>query len=69
MDGGGNGDGGTNAGPVNAFTGAPAFVAKVGPNTVKGDHGNGGNPAKQACQSCHGARASTSFDTASSSVE
>lgn len=60
-DGGGN-DAGSDApadaaGPANAFTGAGAFVMKTGPNTTKGDHGNGGNPAKQGClqAACHAA--------------
>lgn len=60
-DGGGN-DAGSDASsdaatPVNAFTGAGAFVMKTGPNTTKSDHGNGGNPAKQGClqAACHAA--------------
>lgn len=39
--------------PVNAFTGAPAYVATTGRNARKNAHGNGGNPAKLACLSCH----------------
>ncbi len=37
----------------NAFTGAPAYVATLGRNARKNDHGNGGNPAKLACLTCH----------------
>lgn len=57
-------DGGTEAGvpptdaavPVFAFDGAGAYVATTGKNTQKGDHPNGGNPAKADCMtsSCHG---------------
>jgi len=39
--------------PVNAFTGAPAYVATTGRNARKNDHGNGGNAAKLACLGCH----------------
>jgi hypothetical protein len=54
-------DGGADAadasGPTNAFTGAAAYVATLGPSTLKGAHPNGGNPAKVDCLSsgCHGA--------------
>lgn len=46
------------AGPVNAFTGAAAFVSKLGPSTRKGEHSFAGNnpptsPKGQACSSCH----------------
>lgn len=56
-EGGGGGDAAT---PANAFSGAPAYEAKTGPNTIKsqGDHPfPGGNPAKQDCMTsqCHGA--------------
>lgn len=51
-DGGGGGDSSTPP-AVNAFTGAPAYVATLGQNARKNDHGNGGNPAKLACLSCH----------------
>jgi hypothetical protein len=38
-----------------AFTGAPAYTAKTGGNTLQfGDHPGLGNPAKAACMSCHG---------------
>lgn len=37
----------------NAFTGAPAYVATLGRSARKNDHGNGGNPAKLACLTCH----------------
>lgn len=56
------GDGGTTPPPpppagTNAFTGAGAFVAQNGPNTIKGDHGADGNPAKRDClgAGCHSA--------------
>lgn len=39
--------------PVNAFTGAPAYVATTGRSARKNAHGNGGNPSKLACLSCH----------------
>lgn len=42
--------------PVTAFTGAGAYVATSGPNTIKGAHPNGGNPVKLDCltSNCHG---------------
>ena len=44
--------------PVNAFTGAGAFVSKLGPSTRKGSHNFAGNtpptsPMGQACRNCH----------------
>ena len=58
--GGDSGRAGDAAAPANAFSGAPAYEAKTGPNTIKsqGDHPfPGGNPAKQDCMTaqCHGA--------------
>ncbi len=49
-------DAGAKPAANDAFAGAPAFVATAGPSTVKGVHGNGGNPAKLACVTtgCHG---------------
>lgn len=61
-------DGGTDAGadgaivtppaPVTAFTGAGAFVSKLGPSTRKSSHNFAGNnpptsPIGQACSNCH----------------
>jgi hypothetical protein len=55
-------DGGSSGAPdaapaANAFTGAAAYAAQNGPNTIKGDHPNGGDPAKADCMTgaCHGA--------------
>jgi hypothetical protein len=39
-------------GPVNAFTGAPAYVATLGPSARNARHA-GLNPAGSACLSCH----------------
>lgn len=43
--------------PPTAFTGAAAYAATNGPSTLKGEHPNGGNPAKVDCltSNCHGA--------------
>jgi len=56
----GGGEGGVEAGidaGINAFSGAPAYVATTGPTTLNGSHnfagGDPANPAGHACLDCH----------------
>jgi cytochrome c553 len=47
---------------LNAFTGAPAYVATLGTSARNAKHTNGGNPAGTACLTCHdGQRGVTEF--------